>query len=551
MALLTELKKLMMSKDEAQLTDLLCKPDEELRFSEFLDLSSTREARILKTEYASNVAVQAKLVRRLIAPILLEKVGPAGLLDSATIRQGVDRQGMLPRVSYLYSQMTAMHERMTKHAASNGPFPSAKRIMAFGLGGSAIGALLAREIIQNQGYCVPLDIHTSYPASFHGIDSDTLAVICSYSGNTEETLHAFDYAQKRTKKMLILSRGGELGRLSNEYPFIEIPESDIQAPRESIGYWLSAFFFIVSSLGLARRDDGTVYSFHISEVEAIKSRLDRVDETCAGEVPLRDNPAKQYATYFLYGNCSGEASSQTEWGHPREPVIFLDGEDRAIGKRLANQFGESVEHPLTLLVFCEDGHNEVESAATLMLEDKLRAGGMTRSYVFISSLPYESSYGSHRKSRAAQRMEATLETLFKKHDVDFLRIETEGGSLLERKLCLLKLLDYARAYACLLRGTTPVPVIFMDLMKNTTGKIVGTADRDLLRLLLEGPGFPVSLEDALSDEKVKSAFPALRHTILKGLIDQSYLRDDSGKLDLTEKGEQLVKSAPTASLPPM
>ncbi len=541
MALLTELEKQMMSKDTNELIELLCRRDDELRFSEFLDLSSRPDARLLETEFTGRAVVQAKLVRRLITPILLERIGPAALLDNATIRQAVDRQGMLPRVGYLYSQMAEMNERMAKHVASKGPFPSAKRIMAFGLGGSAIGALLAREIIQNQGYCVPLDIHTSYPASFHGIDSDTLVVICSYSGNTEEMLHAFDYAQKRTRKILILSRGGELGRLSNEYPFIEIPESDIQAPRESIGYWLSAFFFIVSSLGVARKDDGTVYSFDISEVEAIKSRLDNLDRSCSGDVPFADNAAKKYATYFLYGARSGEASSQTEWGHPQEPVIFLDGADRAIGKRLANQFGESIEHPVTLLVFCEDAHNEIESAATLMLEDKLHAGGMTRSYAFISSLPYESSYGSHRKSRAAQRMEATLETLFKEHDVDLLRIETEGGSLLERKLSLLKLLDYARGYACLLRGTPPVPVIFMDLMKKITGKIVGTADRDLLRILVESGKFPVSKEDVLADEKVKCTFPALRHTILKRLIDGGYVREDSGMLDLTDKGQDLVR----------
>ena len=223
MGLLTELKKQMMSKNTNELIDVLCKPDEELRFSQFADLSSMPEAEILKTEYAGNITVQAKLVRRLIAPILLERIGPAALLDNARIRQAVDRQGMLPRVRYLYSQMTKMNERMTKYVAANGPLPSARRILAFGLGGSAIGSLLAREIIQNQGYCVPLDIHTSYPADFHGIDADTLVVVCSYSGNTEEMLYAFDYAAQRTEKILILSRGGELGRLREDYPFIQRP----------------------------------------------------------------------------------------------------------------------------------------------------------------------------------------------------------------------------------------------------------------------------------------------------------------------------------------
>ncbi len=541
MALMTELKKRMMSKDERQLIDLLCKPDEDLRFSHFIDPSSLPEARLLETEYTAKATVQAKLVRRLIAPILLERIGPAAFLDSQRIRRGVDYHGMLPRVTYLYSQMTEMNERMMKHVASNGSFPSARRIVAFGLGGSAIGALLAREIIQNQGYGVPFDIHTSYPASSHGIDADTLVVICSYSGNTEETLYAFDCAAQRTKNILIISRNGELGRLRKEYPFIEIPESDIQAPRESIGFWLTAFLFIVSSLSLAKKDDGAFYRFEMADLERVKARLDEMDRLCAEQTSFVENPAKQYAAYFLYATTSGEKCSQTDWQHPRVPVVFLDDADRAIGKRLANQFGETVEHPITLMVLCEDAHNEIESVATVMIEEKLQAGAGSRSYALISSRPYGPLTGKNGESRAVQRMEATLQTLFREHDVDFLRIETEGDSLLERKLCLLKLLDYTRAYASILRGTTPIPVIFMDLMKNRMGKIIGAADRRLLRLLTERQEFCLSLEDALSDEKVKSVFPALRHTLLRRLIDEGYLRDESGMLHLTEKGKELVE----------
>jgi len=541
MGALAELRKQMLSKSEDELIFLLCKPDEEVVFSRFADVMSMPEWRLLKTELAGKTVVQAKLMRRLIMPILLERIGPAGILDNPRIRRAVDSGGMLKRVPYLYSQMVEMHGRMEKYIASNGPLPSAKRILAFGLGGSAFGSLLAREIIQNQGYWVPLDIQTSYPESFHGIGPDTLVVICSYSGNTEETLHAFDYAVQRTKNVLILSRGGELGKLRKDYPFIEIPESDIIAPRESTGYWLSAFLFVISSLGLAKRDDGCTYRFEISEVEKMRGKLDEIDNSCAGQIPFVDNPAKRYATYFLYGTTSGDISSGADWHHPRVPTVFVDGADRAIGKRLANEFGESVEHPITLLVFCEDAHNEIESIATAVLEEQLQAEARSRSYILISSRPYESPAAAHAESRAAQRMEATLETLFGEHDVEFLRIETEGNCLVERKLCLLKLLDYVRAYASILRGTTPLPVEFMDLMKSRTSKIVGAADRALLRLLVENSRFPISQEDALSDEKVRSAYPALRHSILKRLVEQGYLRVESGMLHLTDKGSKFVE----------
>ena len=465
MALLTELKKRMASESVDHLIHLLCVPDEELRFSQWVDISSTGEAKLLDSELFSRADLQAKLVRRLITPLLLQRIGPAALLDNARIVRALDEQGILKRIPYLHTQMVTMHDRMTRHVASSGPLPAAKRAVAFGLGGSAIGSFLAREIIQNHGYSLPLDIHTSYPASFHGINSDTLVLLCSYSGNTEEVLYAFEHAAKRTDKMLILSRGGKLAKLSKKVRFVEIPESDIQQPRESIGFWLGALLFIISSLGLAKRDDGTVYRFGISELDRIKPRLDRIDRMCAEETPFAENPAKQYAAYFLYGTRGGQTLPETDWQHPRVPVVFLDDADRAIGKRLANQFGECVEHPILLLVLCEDAHNEIESVATVMLEEELREEARSRSFILISSRPHDLPTAGRGERRAVQRMEATLQTLFKQHDVDFLRIEAEGDSLLERKLCLLKLLDYTRAYASILRGTPPLPVVFMHLMK--------------------------------------------------------------------------------------
>jgi glucose/mannose-6-phosphate isomerase len=540
MSLMSELQRQMQPRSEEELIDILSQEDEQLRLSQFVDLSSMPESRLLTTEFAALPVVQGELLRRLITPLLLEKMGPARFLDDIQILRALDNGRMLPRVRNLYPQIVQMHERMSEYVASRGSFPSAKRILAFGLGGSAIGAFLSREIIQNQGYRVPLDIHTCYPESFHGIDSDTLVVICSYSGNTEETLYAFDYAARRTKKIVMVSRGGELGRLRDEYPFIEIPESDIQQPRESIGFWVGMFLFMVSSLGLARKDDGSAYRFDLSDIMAIEKRLDEIDRSCAAETPFVENPAKEYATYFLYGTLSGEPSPRIDWKHPRVPVVLLDGADRAIGKRLANQFGESIEHPVTLLVFCEDAHNEIQSVATIMLEEQLAGGIRDWSYIYVSSKPSESPEQSHRESRTTQRIEATLQTLFREHNVDFLRIETDGGSLLERKLCLLKLLDYARTYASILRGSTPLPVPFMDLMKRRTAKIVGVADRRMLKLLTDNRKLPMPLEAALTDETVKSYFPALRHTILKRLIDGGYLAVESGTLSLTEKGKQLV-----------
>ncbi len=540
MSIMAEIKNQMLSKSDDDLINLLCSPDEELRLERFIDLSSKPESRLLKTELADKSSIQAKLVRRVIAPILVERLGPAQFLDHPRIVKGVDRGGILPRISYIYPQMVRMNRKMEKFVANGGRIPRAKRILAFGLGGSAIGAIFAREVIQNQGYSVPLDVHTSYPEDSHGIDSDTLVVICSYSGNTEETLHALDCAQRRTKKILMISLDGKLETLKKQFLFIRIPRTDIKAPRESLGYWLTAFSFIVSSLRLARNGKGEAYHFDLSTLKDAKEHLDRIDQESRAEVPFAENYAKQYGTFFIYGTRSGERSSLIDWHRPLTPVIFLDGADRAVGKKLANEFGESVEHPVFLLMFCEDAHNEIESVATAVLEEQLHPEKKARSYVFISSRPLERPGISHKETRASQRIEATLRRLLDEHEVEYIRIEGEGDSLLERKLCLLKTLDYARLYTSALLGTNPLPVNFMDMMKKEMDKTVGAADRGLLRLLAEKPGFPMRKKDALSHAEVKSKFPSLRTTILNRLVEQGYLRLVSGKLRLTDDGEKFL-----------
>ncbi len=540
MTLMNELRKQMQSRSTDELIELLCKPDAELTLAHFVDLSSFPEAPLLETEFAGRPIMHAKLVRRMIAPMILEKTGPAGFLDDSRIVSGIDNEGMLPRITYLYQQMVQMNKVMSDFVAERGALPPAKRIVAFGLGGSASGPLLAREIIENQGYSVPFDIHMSYPERFHGIDADTMVVACSYSGNTEETLAAFDYAQRRTKNLLILARGGKLGELKDEFPFVEIPESDIQAPRESIGYWMAALWFIVSSLGIAKKEDGGIFRFDVSDVQEIQAKLDEIDAACAGETRFAQNPAKQYAAYFLYGNGAGEASSATDYTRPRQPVFILDGADRAIGKRLANQFGETVEHPVWLLMFAEDAHNEIESAATFLLEDKLYRDTRERSYIRLSSRPYQRRNARDSESRAVQRIEATLDTLFRQHDVDFLRIETDGSTLLERKLSLLKILDYARYYASILLGTNPLPTVFMEMMKKVAGRIPGSADRELLRLLTGSRELPMSKKDAIRNKQLMEKLPALRRTILDRLIEYGYLTVDEGKLSLSDKGREFM-----------
>ena len=114
-------------------------------------------------------------------------------------------------------------------------FRRAKRMIVCGMGGSnlATGLLAAahprEDIRAHRDYGLPMLPNGDLEAS--------LIVASSYSGNTAETLRAFEMAQERGLALAAVSTGGTL--LDNAEkagaPLIRIPSTDIQ-PRSALGF---------------------------------------------------------------------------------------------------------------------------------------------------------------------------------------------------------------------------------------------------------------------------------------------------------------------------
>ena len=88
-------------------------------------------------------------------------------------------------------------------AKLNGAVRPVKNILITGLGGSGIGGTIATEIVFND-CSVPIIVNKDYfiPAF---VNEDTLVVVCSYSGNTEETVQAFEAALKKNAMIACVS----------------------------------------------------------------------------------------------------------------------------------------------------------------------------------------------------------------------------------------------------------------------------------------------------------------------------------------------------------
>lgn len=100
---------------------------------------------------------------------------------------------------------------------------NARVVVVTGLGGSAIGGDLVRSIA-GSGLRLPLIVNRDYGLPGF-VDSSTVVIACSYSGNTEETLSAYQQARVVGASILCITSGGQLESVTNAdgYPMLRLP----------------------------------------------------------------------------------------------------------------------------------------------------------------------------------------------------------------------------------------------------------------------------------------------------------------------------------------
>ena len=163
-----------------------------------------------------------------------------------------------------------------------------QNVVVAGMGGSSLPAVYLQSW---PGTTVPLGIVRDYDIPAY-VGANTLFISSSYSGNTEESLHALHQAEQRGAQIVVVAAGGKLAAYATEkgYPLYTIP-SGIQ-PRMSSFYFLAAFVQILEPLGLVAQGS----TAELSEAgNWLKDQL-------AGwrpEVPTASNPAKKLAQELM------------------------------------------------------------------------------------------------------------------------------------------------------------------------------------------------------------------------------------------------------------
>ena len=195
-------------------------------------------------------------------------------------------------------------------------------VVIAGMGGSALAADMIKVLVGDE-LRLPLEVVKGYRLPSH-VDSSTLVVAISHSGNTEETLECYRQARVRGAVMGVLGTGGELIRLAEQDNVLRACVPGGVQPRMSTVYHLRALLKILQQYNLI---SSRVYD----EIADAASWLGDWLNEWAAERPEEHNYAKQLAqktvgkTAVFYG---GELTAsiaykwKISWNETAKNVAF-------------------------------------------------------------------------------------------------------------------------------------------------------------------------------------------------------------------------------------
>jgi len=205
-------------------------------------------------------------------------------LNDYTSFTKIDQQNYLAEIENLPRQLENAYQQ---GLSLNLPdWQGIQRVLIAGMGGSAIGADLLAAYAAS--LCpVPIVVQRNYTLPTWASGSNTLVIASSHSGNTEETLAAFDQASKRSCRILALCTGGKLAEaaMGSNVPLLTFEHTG--QPRAAVGYSFGLLLALLVRLGLipdpAGDLTGTITAMRIQQA------------SLQAELPVVRNPAKRLA----------------------------------------------------------------------------------------------------------------------------------------------------------------------------------------------------------------------------------------------------------------
>jgi glucose/mannose-6-phosphate isomerase len=302
--------------------------------------------------------------------------------------------------------------------------PSANKInnvIICGLGGSGIGGSIVSELVVAQA-TVPVNIIKGYFIPAY-VNENSLVIISSYSGNTEETLNCMELAFAKKAKIVSITSGGKVLEVStqNNSDVIVVPGG--MPPRSCLGYSLTQLFFILG--------------FHAIISDDYKKQLQHAIELIDAEEH----------------NIFAEATSIANKLVDKMPVIYATTNNEGIAIRFRQQLNENAKILCWHHVIPEMNHNEL--VGWTEKNDNLSV------ILFIDKDEY---------SQNVKRIEINKEVI-RKYTSHITEIHSKGNSVIEKAIYFIHLGDWVSVILGDLRGVDLMEVNVINHLKSKLSEI--------------------------------------------------------------------------------
>lgn len=342
--------------------------------------------------------------------------------DTSPTRRGLDSLGVRDATLALGDQVA---DAVAVGEAIDG-LPSGEEIanvLVIGMGASgSVGDVL--ETVGDLFLPVPVVVAKGYDApSFVG--SDTLVVVVSYSGETEETIQAAEEAAASGGRLLVVTSGGELARLAPTWGAAVAPvPATFPAPRTAVGAMAVPVLIALERMGVFPGAHGWV----AAAVDQLRRRAEVLSSDRSPAIDLARRIGRTL------------------------PIVYGAGTvGRVAATRWKTQVNENAKTPAFANALPELGHNELVGWG--------QHGDLTRQVFQMVFLRHEDEH-----PQQARRFEA-LQLLLEEVVADIHTVEAEGEGALAQLLDLVLYGDMVSLELAAQEGIDPGPTPALDELK--------------------------------------------------------------------------------------
>lgn len=344
------------------------------------------------------------------------------ILDNENVIKQRDPQGALGFAAVQPKQLT-YDFRIASQKSFTRPI---RNVVFAGMGGSSLVAEFARTW---PAITEPFVVSKTYTLPDF-VDEDTLVIVASASGNTEETLEALTHAEQKGSQIAVISHGGKLAARAQGAGYLLAQLPEVPQPRYGVFYDYRALVEILVAAGLAKPES-------IAELEALVEPLENATKNWTQSVPAEQNYAKQLAdnivgkTLIVYG------------GPLMYPAAYkwkIDANENAKNTAWCNALPEFNHNEF----IGWSGHPVEKPFAVVDLISQLEHPRVLKRFELIDRM------------LSGMRPRATA-------------VHLEGGSVCEHMLYAVLLGDFVTLYLALLNGVNPTPVELVEKFKKELG----------------------------------------------------------------------------------